>query len=228
MVEYDDNLFLKVKNFIICNLKENFFSKKINFNFPKNVDRLNIINYIINKKNYQSYLEIGCDNNVVYKNIKVKYKIGVDPVKGGNYRDTSDNFFKKNKRNFDCIFIDGLHEFNQVTKDIENSINVLTDNGIIIIHDTMPRSKYHQAVPRCRPTWNGDVWKSIVYFRSFKNLKIFSLEVDQGITLIKKKNNCSILNYSKKQSKNLKFKDFYQNHKIYLNTKNLSHIDKFI
>lgn len=228
MIEYNDNFFIRVKNSIICNFKEKFFSKKIKFNFPKNINRLKVIQYVVNKKNYKSYLEIGCDDNAVFAKIKVINKIGIDPVKGGNYRGTSDNFFKKNKKKFDCIFIDGLHEFNQVTKDIENSINVLNKNGIIFIHDTMPRSKYHQAVPRCKPTWNGDVWKSIVYFRSFKNLDIFSLEVDQGITLIKKKYNYSILNYNKKQSKNLSFKDFYHNHKKYLNIKNISDIDKFI
>ena len=39
------------------------FRKKIEFNFPKNIDRWNLINEIILVKNFSSYLEIGCDND---------------------------------------------------------------------------------------------------------------------------------------------------------------------
>ena len=55
------------------------------------------------------YLEIGCDDNICFNSIPVIDKIGVDPDRGGNIKDTSDNFFKNNKKFFDVIFIDGLH-----------------------------------------------------------------------------------------------------------------------
>ena len=47
----------------------------------------------------------------LFSKIKIKIKIGVDPVSGENIRETSDNFFKKNNVKFDIIFIDGLHEY---------------------------------------------------------------------------------------------------------------------
>ena len=38
---------------------------------------------------------------------------------------SSDEFFLKNKDQFDIIFIDGLHVYEQVKRDIENSLIVL-------------------------------------------------------------------------------------------------------
>jgi hypothetical protein len=74
-----------------------------------------------------------------------------------------------------------------------------------------------QAVPRYRMLWNGDVWKAIVDLRQDENIEIYTCEMDQGIGVIQKKKNTSILQISKK-IKELKFKDFYKNHKEYMRT----------
>ena len=42
---------------------------------------------------------------------------------------TSDDFFLSNKDKFDVIFIDGLHIYEQVRKDVVNSINAINDGG---------------------------------------------------------------------------------------------------
>ena len=94
----------------------------IGFDFSKKKSRLLIIQEIIEKKKYERYLEIGCFDNELFNYVDCKKKVGVDPVSGGTIRDTSDNFFKNNRENFDCIFIDGLHKYSQVKKDIENSL----------------------------------------------------------------------------------------------------------
>ena len=47
------------------------FSKKINFNFDKK-SRLDLINYVIEKNKYNKYLEIGCHNNDVFDQIRIK------------------------------------------------------------------------------------------------------------------------------------------------------------
>ena len=93
-------------------------------------------------------MEIGCDENKTINEIKIKEKIGVDPIRGGNLRLTSDEFFLRNNKKFDCIFIDGLHEYTQVKKDIINSVSCLNPNGVILVHDCLPKSFFHQAVPR--------------------------------------------------------------------------------
>ena len=137
------------------------------------------------------------------------------PSSGGNVRKTSDEFFKENKNKFDIVFIDGLHTYDQVKKDILNSITCLKENGIILVHDCMPDSLSKQAVPRYRMVWNGDVWKAIVDLRQREDLEIFTCEMDQGIGIIKKEKNTSILEI-KKPARNLKFKDYYANYKNFL------------
>ena len=142
------------------------FNKKLDINFPSNLYRWDLIQHIIHKYSFENYLEIGCDKDQSFSKIKVKNKVGVDPISGGTIRDTSYNFFKKNNDKFDLIFIDGLHHYSQVIKDIYNSLKVLNKNGFILVHDCLPRSIAHQAVPRYRGSWNGDVWKSIVEIRT--------------------------------------------------------------
>ena len=65
------------------------FKKKLFFNFPEKISRLDLIKRAITKNNYQSYLEIGCDDDKIFNSINIK-KIGVDPFSGGNFRGTSD------------------------------------------------------------------------------------------------------------------------------------------
>ena len=191
------------------------FKGKLNYNFTENFYRWDLIDYLIKKNNYKNYLEIGCDKNQLFSKVNIDNKIGVDPVSGGNVRKTSDAFFKENKSRFDIVFIDGLHTYEQVKRDILNSVNFLLDEGIILVHDCMPDSLGKQAVPRYKMQWNGDVWKAIVDLRQQENLEIYTCEIDQGIGVISKKKNTSILKLDKPINK-LKFKDYFNNYKEYM------------
>ena len=209
------NKFTKLKNFIYYNVFVERFTKKINFKFPINFYRWDMIKFLQSKKEFKNYLEIGCDQDQLFSRINIENKIGVDPVSGGNIRKSSDEFFLTNKINFDLVFIDGLHEYYQVKKDILNSLKFLKPNGVILVHDCLPSSMSKQAVPRYRMSWNGDVWKAIVDLRRNPELEIFTCLADEGISIIQNKKNSNILNLDKKIS-NLKFKDFYYNHKEYM------------
>ena len=205
---------------------ENFcFNKKINFINTKKFNRWDLIQEIINKKKYIKYLEIGCDDDLLFSKITANKKIGVDPKSGGNIRKTSDEFFGTNIEKFDLIFIDGLHEYNQVKKDIKNSLNFLNNGGLILLHDCLPSEMSHQAVPRYRHYWLGDVWKAIVYFRKDPNLNIYTCKIETGISVIKKELNENILDLAIKDCKKLKFKDFYNNYKKFMR---LYDYDKFL
>ena len=193
------------------------FNKKLKLEFPPDIYRWNLIQHIIDKYNFKDYLEIGCDKNQSFSKIRIDNKIGVDPIEGGTIRSTSDQFFDQNKNNFDIIFIDGLHHYSQVLKDINNSLKILNKNGFILVHDCLPRSLAQQAVPRYRASWNGDVWKAIVELRTKSNLNIFTSQIDFGVAIIqisenKKQLKLDINNFSK-----LKFKDYYYNHKEFMN-----------
>ena len=192
------------------------FSKKFDYDWHKKSSRFDIINKIIIKKKFESYLEIGCQSDVNFSKIIIKNKIGVDPQSGGTHRMTSDDFFKQNKSTFDLIFIDGLHVYEQVLKDIENSLKVLNDNGVILIHDCLPAKIWHQTIPQTHSSWNGDVWKSIVKSRTRIDIDTYTIEADQGLGLILKRENKDLLVDKIENFKNLKFRDYYIHHKKFM------------
>ncbi len=98
---------------------------KVNFN------RIALVNLLVSKKSDCAYLEIGCATNDLFNAVPALNKIGVDPQAGGTVRKTSDDFFLANETNFDVVFIDGLHTYDQVRKDVVNSIKFLNPGGWI-------------------------------------------------------------------------------------------------
>ena len=155
------------------------------------------------------YLEIGCDNNICFKSIPVINKIGVDPDRGGNIKDTSDNFFKNNKNRFDVIFIDGLHIYEQCRRDVINALKVLDKNGYIFLHDMTPRNWAEENVPRLKNTlWTGDIWKVAIELSKTKGIDFFVINADMGVGVLRKKEENIVYHDDFENLKDLKFKDF--------------------
>jgi len=154
--------------------------------------RTELINGLIKKYNFKTYLEIGVNTqsqpgyNWVGVDIPVKH--GVDPNVDTTYRMTSDEFFDNYiSQKYDIIFIDGLHLFEQVYRDITNSLNHLVDGGIIVVHDCNPITEITQRRERASDSWHGDVWKSIVKLRiEDPNIDICTVDTDEGCGIIKK------------------------------------------
>ncbi len=202
------------------------FYKRLDYNWSGLPSRTEIIQKIIDRKNYKDYLEIGCDNDENFSKINVENKIGVDPLKGGTLRMTSDDFFKKNEINFDVVFLDGLHTYEQTIKDINNSLKFLKKNGVILIHDCLPKKIWNQIVPRIYGHWNGDVWKAIVHSRTYEYADTYTCKVDHGLGVILKRKNSDRLELVKKNFKNLKFADYFNNHKKFMNPISHEDLDK--
>lgn len=124
------------------------------------ISRVRVIQHYL--KAQHRYLEIGCNNDEVFSRIQCAVKVGVDPVQGGTHRITSNEFFATNTETFDVIFIDGLHHYDQVTRDFEHSLDCLDESGTIIIHDMLPDQESQTLVPRPEnhtTEWLGDVWR---------------------------------------------------------------------
>ncbi|KKN60593.1 hypothetical protein LCGC14_0530330 [marine sediment metagenome] len=160
------------------------------------MNRTGVINGLVKKYNYTSYLEIGVKNpKNNFDVILIEDKDGVDPewrrppVSGNKFVMTSDDFFNqigKDKR-YDLVFIDGLHHFEQIDKDIVNSLKHLNDNGTVVIHDCNPTIVSMQSRPRIAGRWTGDGWKSVFKLRYFRNdLSIFVVNVDFGCGVIRR------------------------------------------
>jgi hypothetical protein len=162
--------------------------------------RTDIINNFIQKFGYKSYLEIGTQNpNGNFNQIEIKNKYSVEPFPptGLNANDysfvgTSDKYFDfiSPDTKFDIIFIDGLHHYQQVLKDIENALNHLSENGTIVCHDCLPTTEKMQERDDHGGEWTGDVWKAIAKLRiETIDLDIKVVDTDYGCGIIRRGTN---------------------------------------
>ena len=171
--------------------------------------RYDIINYLIEKKNFKKYLEIGVRNpDDCFNRINAQKKFSVDPCYEYNtevdYKLESDEFFSNMEKGnldlnktfkWDIIFIDGLHLAPQVENDIINSLNHLEDNGYIILHDCNPPTLHHAREDFSNTTtsavgdWNGTVWKAFYKLRATRpDLEMYTINTDWGVGVVKKGN----------------------------------------
>lgn len=181
-----------------------------------NMNRTEIINGLISKNGYKSYLEIGCQNNRNFNLIICQNKIGIDPERGGTIQMTSDDYFKSIEKEgelFDIVFIDGLHHKEQVIKDVKNTLKHLSKKGTIILHDCLPTTEEMQKVPRIQKVWTGNVWEAIVELRKTRiNLNIFTIDTDMG---------CGVIQFGKQEKlineDPINYKNFEKNKKKWMN-----------
>jgi hypothetical protein len=199
-VERKKNFFYKISPKIIRRLYDNlqyrFLLKKWNFHADNrkfdwnwkddNFNRIAVVNVLVSKFSNPAYLEIGCAGNALFNSVPVLNKIGVDPASGGNIRKTSDEFFESNQLKFDVIFIDGLHTYEQVRRDIINALQCLNQGGWIALHDMLPRDWIEQHVPIIsRGAWTGDVWKVAFELCNTDGIDFKILKIDHGVGVIK-------------------------------------------
>lgn len=138
------------------------------------ITRTDLLNHLAEKYQLKRYLEIGVQNPIQnFDKIKCEYKVSVDPDPNAHATicKTSDEYFEVEfelnrkfpdlQKRYDLIFIDGLHTAEQVQKDFENALKILSPNGFIVLHDLLPETYERTIVPRPTPTgsWNGSCWK---------------------------------------------------------------------
>ena len=170
------------------------------------MQRYDIINTLLRRFQLETYLEIGVSNPALcFDKIKTANKTSIDP--GIEYRAnpvdfklTSDKFFSQLEQGnikfspdykWDVIFIDGLHLAEQCYRDIKNSLNHLSDNGFIVLHDCNPPDSFHARedykIEGKYVSWNGTVWKAFYKIRTEGlNLETYVVDTDWGIGVIKK------------------------------------------
>jgi hypothetical protein len=148
------------------------------------MNRIDVIQKIIDRKRAHTYLEIGVDGGTSFFPIKARQKIAVDPnfkfsklrrikwvfrnfynLVAKYYEITSDSYFADVKPCcLDVVFIDGQHTYQQSLKDVRNSLNHLNEGGVIIMHDCSPLHKaaaypadsIDHAASLNLPGWTGE------------------------------------------------------------------------
>jgi hypothetical protein len=169
--------------------------------------RWDIINYFIKKYNYKTYLEIGYYKGWSFDKVECETRVAVDPnpcktieqillpkseisshiIGKSEYlvKLTSDEYFSsKNNTKFDIIFIDGLHEAEQVKRDIENSLKHLSEGGVIILHDCNP-PLYEHTTTGIDGCWTGDVYKTAINMNANPLVHFYTVDTDWGVGVLR-------------------------------------------
>lgn len=170
--------------------------------------RTELLNLLIDKGGYTSYLEIGVRNPVDNLNgIEIVSKVGVDPkmrIEGDVeveedkstafvkcttlIKSTSNEFFKANEATYDIIFIDGDHSQAQVLKDVRAAFKCLNKDGVVVLHDCLP-TKPSEALPE-KPkgggAWCGEAYRVFMKFRGYKGYVATLVDTDHGCGIITK------------------------------------------
>lgn len=169
--------------------------------------RMDIINTLIRKHGYQTYLEVGVrTHSDCFNHIIAQHKTSVDPgyenqTEQYDYKMESDSFFQDLRAGltefpkdmlWDIIFIDGLHTAEQVERDVLNSLEHLQNGGTIVMHDCSPSSEM-VARETYRPDWPhtgdwcGTVWKAFYKFRHTRpDLAMWCVNDDYGVGIIQR------------------------------------------
>ena len=149
------------------------------------MSRLNLsissINDFITDRNYKSYLELGVCASYTFDRINCAYKVGVDNNNPATYMMSTDEFFEGNVETFDIIYIDADHREQAVTNDIENSLLILNENGLIICHDCNPPKEEYQIDERM--LWQT-AWKAFTRYRIVSPYKTYCINDGYGLGVI--------------------------------------------
>jgi hypothetical protein len=152
--------------------------------------RTDIINLLVRCFGFQRYLEIGLgDPAWNFARVVAPDRQSVDPFSVATFRVPSDEFFRSGlgHERYDLVFIDGMHEFEQCLRDIENALARLSPAGFVVVHDVNPPTEWHQRPPHeaGHGDWNGTVWKSIVTFRRrHPEIWLRTVDVDWGCAVL--------------------------------------------
>lgn len=132
-----------------------------------------------------SYLEVGVEQGLTFQNVTLPMRIGVDPKPRFRldrlpssvdfFVGTSDAFFAQldPAENYDVIFLDGLHTYQQTYRDLINALRHCP-RGIVLIDDVVPCDEV-SAIPDKEMSfaergrrglfglpWHGDVFRMLL------------------------------------------------------------------
>ncbi len=147
-----------------------------------------IINRVIKEMGYKTYLEIGVDDGQCHKRVDAVHRVGVDPEPRCkvSHRMGSDEFFAQNDEKFDIIFIDGDHRWQQVIRDMDNALKVLSEGGTILMHDCLACVKRSSTPVYTEGLWFGTAWKAFCLFRMLRaDVSMWTIDAPMGIGVVR-------------------------------------------
>ncbi len=223
--------------------------------------RIKTVKQALNGRQKPVYLEIGVCRGYAFRRFYADEKIAVDPkfklsarsrrlaaekARATHYFETTSDAFFENEtafleqRGIDVALIDGLHTYQQVMRDIQNTLRYLRDDGVIVLHDCNP---VYEHIGRAAENhgdflahsrwwewlWSGDVWKAIVHLRNTRDdLRVAVLNCDFGVGIIRQGVPDSRLSYSEAELEALDYSDLVADRERLLNLKPPRYLDEFL
>lgn len=161
---------------------------------PK-VRRFQVMQRLVNLYDAPRYLEIGVCHGKTFDQVPAARKVAVDPafrfdhvaMDAAHPEATyvpvpSDDYFASHADladEFDVIYLDGLHVYDQTLRDLLNALQHLQPRGVIVIDDTRPPTavaamrdhleSYRERVRigETSSEWMGDVYKVVFFIQAF-------------------------------------------------------------
>ena len=126
---------------------------------------------------FKPFQELQDDNSKKFNNIFNNFKKNTSKFSKRLkiIKNTSNSFFKINKKEYDFIYVDGSHEFDDVVHDAKKSFKYLKKGGIIIFDDFMWENYAQKKLP----------FHAIMKFLDKNNHKLKILYVDYQIIIMK-------------------------------------------
>jgi len=158
-----------------------------------------------------SYVELGVYKGRTFKrvapiakksyavDISDKYFKNFDNIKNAELiHGSTDEFLKSNiskKMKFDLIFIDANHKFENSFSEFCLSLQLINDNGLILLHDTYPASQEWISEDGDRKC--GDTWKTALKIKNDYSdvCEIVTLPFYHGISIVRKINKTEQLDW---------------------------------
>lgn len=150
------------------------------------MNRIDVINELIERNGYTTYLEIGVHKGECFEAVRARVKACVDPCSEfpATHKMTSDEFFATNTERYDIVFIDGLHEKYQVLRDVEHALQRLNDGGTIVLHDCSPPDARAAQRDDYGGVWCGTVYQAAILLKARPDIHVRVLDCDLGVGIV--------------------------------------------
>lgn len=153
------------------------------------------------------YLEVGVDAGETFRDVPCRERVGVDPNRvvedrflapdGVEFNQmTSDEYFSSLPiaRQFDVIFLDGLHTFEQIYRDLCSALTHMHPTSILLVDDVFPQNVFGALTDRAQAqrqrvdhggdpgdsAWWGDVFKIVPIVHDFHQSLNFATVTEEG------------------------------------------------
>jgi hypothetical protein len=167
------------------------------------VKKFNLVNALIRRRSYRSYLEIctpltgmtfhRVDKTSLHRSHRLMYRCPPGFSDGNEITFRSENDDIKGLLSllgsYDIVFVDGWHTYECALRDLRAAFSKLSPGGAIVAHDCFPAKREHTSnvPPRRWSRWNGLTYCAYLDFTlSQPVLEACVVEADDGCAVIKK------------------------------------------